>query len=55
MRLECVFTAINHWQRHTYLLVHAISASAGHRAHSRSGLLPLPQREQTRLLPGGMH
>ena len=31
------------------------TSSAGHRAHSRSGLLPLPQGEQTRLLPGGMH
>ena len=31
------------------------ASSAGHRAHSRSGLLPLPQGEQTRLLPGGMH
>ena len=28
---------------------------AGHRAHSRSGLLPLPQGEKTRLLPGGVH
>ena len=31
------------------------ASSAGHRAHSRPGLLPLSQRKKTGMLPGGMH